>query len=316
MMTAFLFPGQGSQSPGMGADISSTPEAGDLFGRADRILGFGLTKIFLHGPEEELRLTANAQPALVAVGVACATLVAARGREPSFVAGHSLGEYTALVIAGALSFEDAVQAVHKRGRYMQEAVPVGRGAMAALMGIELAPALDLCREISSRGEELVQVANDNAPGQIVVAGHAAAVEVAMAEAKMRGARRAVRLPVSAPFHCDLMKPAAERLAEDLRATSFGDLRVPLVTNVDAREIRTGAEAREALTRQVTARVRWTESVRRLEELGAGAAVECGPGQVLAGLVKRISPSLPVIAAGDLPGIDRAAKQAAEGGARA
>jgi len=313
---AFLFPGQGSQSVGMGADLVREPEAADLFRAADRALGYELTKIFLEGPEEELRLTANAQPALVTVGVACARLLGARGRTASVVAGHSLGEYAALVTAGALGFEDAVVAVHKRGRYMQEAVPVGVGAMAALIGIELEAAAALCEEITARGEEIVQVANDNAPGQIVVAGHVAAVEACMAGAKERGAKRAIKLPVSAPFHCGLMRPAAERLAEDLRATSFSEPKIPIVCNVDASEITTGEAAREALIRQVTARVRWTESVRTLASLGVASAIECGPGQVLSGLVKRISPSIRMAATGDLAGIEKAAAQAAEGGAHA
>jgi [acyl-carrier-protein] S-malonyltransferase len=297
----------------MGRDLSSENEAvRELFDEADRALGFSLTGICFDGPKEELRLTANAQPAILTVSVAAARVLISRGVKPGAVAGHSLGEYSALVAAGSLSFEDAVVAVHKRGRYMQEAVPVGEGTMAALMGMDLDTAESVCRDATGAGDGLVELANDNAPGQIVVAGHTGAVRRAMEMAKARGARKAVQLQVSAPFHCSLMRPARDRLEEDLKATDFRDLRVPLVTNVDAREIRSGAEARYALIRQVTSRVRWAESVRRLAEMGFRKAVEAGPGQILVGLVRRIERGITVVPAGDPPGIEKAVVAAAGG----
>jgi [acyl-carrier-protein] S-malonyltransferase len=290
----------------MGRDLArESGLARDLFATADRVLGYALSRICFEGPEPELTLTANAQPAILTVGVACARILMERGVRPAAVAGHSLGEYAALVAAGALSFEDAVGLVHKRGRYMQEAVPVGEGAMAALLGIELPDAEAACREAASEGR-VVEVANDNAPGQVVIAGHEDAVERALDRARARGARRAVKLPVSAPFHCALMRPAQERLAADLAATPFADPAVPVVTNVDAAVITRGAEARAALVRQVTSRVRWTESVLRLAEMGIAAAIETGPGQVLTGLVRRIAPALKVVATGDPAGLAAAA----------
>ncbi len=312
---AFLFPGQGSQSVGMGKGMAEIPSVRELYDLADRALGYPLSRIFLEGPEPELRLTANAQPAILTVSVACLRILEEEGVPRDAVAGHSLGEYSALVCAGSLSFEDAVQLVHRRGRYMQEAVPVGEGAMAALMGIELETADAICRETTSAGGGVVAVANDNAPGQIVIAGNAETVDRAVLAAKSRGARRAVRLPVSAPFHCELMRPAQERLEADLRATSFADLRVPLVTNVDARDIRSGDDAREALVRQVTARVRWTDSVRRLRLMGVAAAVEVGPGQVLTGLVRRIEREIEVTPVGEPGAIAGAAALAGAGGGK-
>lgn len=310
---AFLFPGQGSQSVGMGKGLAEIPAVRELYDRADRALGYTLSRIFLEGPEPELRLTANAQPAILTVSVACLRILEDAGVPRDAVAGHSLGEYSALVCSGSLAFEDAVQLVHRRGRYMQEAVPVGEGAMAALLGIEFEAAEAICRETASAGEGIVSVANDNAPGQIVIAGNAEAVDRAAAAAKSRGARRAVRLPVSAPFHCELMRPAQERLEADLRATSFVDLDVPLVTNVDARDIRTGDEAREALARQVTARVRWTDSVRHLRRLGVSAAIEVGPGQVLTGLVRRIEREIKVTSVGEPGAVAEAVALAGPGG---
>ncbi len=307
---ALLFPGQGSQIPGMGRALSANSEVvRGLFDKADRVLGYPLSKLCFEGPEEQLRLTANAQPAILTVSVAAAMVLRSRGVRIGAVAGHSLGEYSALVAAGSLTFEDAVVAVHRRGRYMQEAVPVGKGTMAALLGLDMQTVEEICAEATSGPESLVEVANDNAPGQIVVAGHTDAAGRAMEIARARGAKRAVSLPVSAPFHCSLMQPARERLEKDLVALSFADLEVPLVTNVEAREIRSGAEARYALIRQVTSRVRWTESVRRLVTMGFRNAIESGPGQVIAGLVRRIDPALSVVPAGDPPGIEKAVASA-------
>src|SRR5882724_6095165 len=278
--TAFLFPGQGAQSAGMGRALASAhPGAAELFRSADAVLGYRLSRICFEGPESELQLTANAQPAILTVSIAAARALAER-------------------------------AVHRRGLYMQEAVPVGEGAMAALLGIEAVPAEEICAAAEGEGLGVVSVANDNAPGQIVIAGRTAAVERAIVLAKDRGARRAMRLPVSAPFHCELMAPARDRLAADLEKLAFRDLAIPLVTNVDAAPIRAGAEARASLVRQVTGRVRWAESVRRLRAMGADRAIECGPGQVLAGLVKRIDPGIRIVSCGDPETLDAAATLAA------
>ena len=289
MTIAYLFPGQGSQAVGMGKDFyDRSPEARALFEKADEALGFSISKICFEGPEEELRLTPNTQPALLVVSTAACLLL---GRDPAVAAGHSLGEYSALVAAGSLRFEDAVRLVHRRGRYMQEAVPVGVGAMAAVLGV---PGDEVERRIAGVRSGVVEIANWNSDDQIVISGEKAAVEEALAAIK---APRSVMLPVSAPFHSRLMKPAEERLAADLDAIAFADPRFPIVTNVDARLIRTGEEARDALKRQVSRSVLWTRSMAVMRDFGVDACVECGPGKVLAGLVKRVSPEL-AQAAGD------------------
>jgi [acyl-carrier-protein] S-malonyltransferase len=290
---AFLFPGQGSQSPGMGRLMAEAfLEAREAFEQADAALGFSISEICFEGPEERLRLTEITQPALLATSIACERVLRARGVEPRWVAGHSLGEYSALVSAGGLTFVDALRLVHHRGRYMQEAVPVGAGAMAAILGLSAASVEALCSE-EGRGEVL-SAANFNSPEQIVIAGTAAAVARAVAAAPARGARRAIPLPVSAPFHCELMRPAAERLAVDLAATAFSDLSCPLIANVDSRPLRAGEDARASLLRQVTAPVRWEACVRETVRLGAEALVEVGPGRVLSGLVRRIAPQAQVL----------------------
>jgi [acyl-carrier-protein] S-malonyltransferase len=265
------------------------PEAAAVFAAADQALGRPLSRLCFEGPEEELQLTANTQPAILAVSVAAAQCLAARGVAPDWVAGHSLGEYSALVAAGTLSLEDAVTTVRRRGEYMQEAVPVGEGAMAAILALDLAAVEEACR--ASAEGQVVAPANVNGPGQIVIAGHAAAVERAMWACKSAGAKRAVRLSVSAPFHCALMMPAQERLAADLARLSFADPRVPLVNNVDARPVRAAAACRDGLVRQVSAPVRWQECVETLAREGVDAVVEVGPGTVLTGLVKRIAPAV-------------------------
>jgi [acyl-carrier-protein] S-malonyltransferase len=284
MTVAYLFPGQGSQVVGMGRDLyEHSPEARALFDRADSVLGYAISKVCFEGPEDELRLTQNTQPALLVVSTAACALL---GRDPAVAAGHSLGEYSALVAAGSLRFEDAVVLVHKRGRYMQDAVPVGAGGMAAVLGV---PGGEIERRLAEVRSGVVEIANWNSDDQIVISGDKAAVEEALAVIK---APRSVLLPVSAPFHSRLMKPAEERLAADLDATAFADPRFPIITNVDARPIRTGEEARDALKRQVSRSVLWTKSMAVMKELGVEACVECGPGKVLAGLAKRIARGWP------------------------
>ncbi len=283
---AFLFPGQGSQYAGMGKELAeSFPAARAVFEEADRALGFPLSRLCFEGPEEELKLTANTQPAVLTCSLAASRVLAENGVRPDYVAGHSLGEYSALVAAGCLSLADAVVLVRRRGQYMQEAVPEGQGAMAAILGLPAEKVAEICRQ-AAQGE-VVSPANLNSPGQIVISGHAAAVERAMEAAKAAGAKRALRLPVSAPFHCSLLEPAARRLAVDFEKVRFADLKIPLISNVDAAPVETAAQARDALLRQVPAPVRWEESVRRLISLSCEVFIEVGPGKVLTGLLRQM-----------------------------
>jgi len=297
MKTAFVFPGQGSQQVGMGKALwESSPQAREVFARADSALDMNLSGLCFQGPEEDLRLTANTQPAILTVSVAAFSALKHEGINPDVVAGHSLGEYSALVAAGSLNFEDAVTAVRKRGQFMQEAVPAGEGAMAALIGQSVEVVEDICREASELG--VCSPANLNSPGQIVIAGNREAIERAVVLAKEAGAKRAILLQVSAPFHCSLLVPAEEQLAAEIDRCTVGDLRCPLVTNVDAAIIRTGAEARTALKRQVSRPVRWQDSIQRLLDEGVRTFVEVGPGRVLLGLIRSIDKSVTMLNAED------------------
>jgi [acyl-carrier-protein] S-malonyltransferase len=305
MRTAFIFPGQGSQQVGMGKELAETqPVARQVFEEADRVLGIRLSSLCFEGPDEELRLTVNTQPAILTSSIAALRVLEARGARADFVAGHSLGEYTALVAAGSLTFDAALSAVRKRGLYMQEAVPPGEGAMAALIGIDIETVRSICAEASSRG--VCAPANINSPNQTVIAGHRPAVETAVELAKAKGAKRAVMLPVSAPFHCELMNPAAQRLASLFEETGFGDLSVPLVTNVDARLTTCGAGARDALLRQVASPVRWSESVKLLLDEGVTRFIEVGPGKVLSGLVRQINRQCQMLNVEDVQTLDATA----------
>jgi [acyl-carrier-protein] S-malonyltransferase len=288
--TAFIFPGQGSQYSGMGKEVyDAFSSAREVFAQADDALGFSLSNLCFRGSEEDLRLTRNTQPAILAVSVAILRALRERGFCPDFVAGHSLGEYSALVCAKSLELPDAVRLVRKRGQYMQEAVPIGKGAMAAVLGLEPALVAEACAEASTEG--IVSPANLNSPDQTVIAGEAAAVRIASENARRKGAKRVIPLSVSAPFHCALMAPARDRLAKDLNELDFGDLSMPLVTNVDAVAISKGPGARDALIRQVCSPVRWMESVQYLTEAGVDTFIEIGPGKVLCGLVKKIAPQV-------------------------
>jgi [acyl-carrier-protein] S-malonyltransferase len=293
MSLAFVFPGQGSQQVGMGRALDQAfALSREVFAEADAALGFALSQLCFEGPEAELQLTANTQPAILAASIAALRPLVARGIRPDWVAGHSLGEYSALVAAGSLSLADALRTVRRRGQYMQEAVPVGTGAMAAILGLELSAIEAACSE-AAQGE-VVSPANVNSPGQVVIAGHKGAVERASALCKAKGAKRAVPLPVSAPFHCALMQPAQERLAPELLGLRFGDPAPPLVNNVDAEVVRDGAACRAGLVRQVSGSVRWQESVERLVREGVTSFVEVGPGSVLSGLVRKIAKGAQVL----------------------
>jgi [acyl-carrier-protein] S-malonyltransferase len=292
-MIACLFPGQGSQSVGMGKDMADAfPVCAATFAEADAALGESLSDLIFHGPAERLTLTENTQPAILTMSVAVWRVLHERGLSPAFVAGHSLGEYSAHVAAGTLEFADAVRLVRNRGRYMQEAVPVGQGAMAAILGLDEAGVTQACLD-AAQGE-VVSPANLNGPGQIVIAGSAAAVARASERAKALGAKRAIPLQVSAPFHCALMKPAEARLAPELRAAAAHDPRVPVVANVDAEPKRTAAAAIDALIRQVSSPVRWENVIQRLASEGVTRYVEVGPGKVLSGLVKKIVPGATIL----------------------
>jgi [acyl-carrier-protein] S-malonyltransferase len=308
MTVVFQFPGQGSQAVGMGrAFYEASPGAKAVFAEASDALDFDLTRLIFEGPESELALTANTQPAVLTASVAASMACAEQGLRPSLTAGHSLGEYTALVVAGALTFADAVRVVRRRGELMQEAVPVGQGAMAAILGLELEVVEAVCAEAAQGpdGPEVVDVANINSPGQIVVAGHRGAVERAVAQAARRGGRKSIVLPVSAPFHCALMTPAAAGLAAELERVRVSDPAIPVVRNVDGGVTRTAADVKPALLRQVASPVRWMACVRRLVDEGGDVFVEVGPGRVLTSLLKRTVDGVRGFAVDDPASLDKA-----------
>lgn len=307
-MIAFIFPGQGSQHPGMGKDLAEKfPAARQVFEEADNALGFSLSELCFNGPAEQLQLTENTQPAILTVSIAALRAMQSEGfPRPGFVAGHSLGEYSALVAAGALDLGDAIRTVRARGRYMQEAVPVGAGAMAAILGADLETVNAGCAQASEG--EVCSAANINSPGQVVIAGAAGAIDRAIVILKERGAKRAMKLNVSAPFHCAMMRPAQDRLATDLDTIKFSDSEMPVVTNVDARAV-TGADLlRDSLVRQVSQPVRWLESVEFLISQGVKTLIEIGPGKVLSGLVRQIDRSVQCVNVEDEASL-RAAREA-------
>lgn len=289
---AFLFPGQGSQAIGMGRELAERfPIAAQTFAEADAALGFPLSRLCFEGPEDELRLTENTQPAIMTVSVAAARVLAEKGVSPALAAGHSLGEWSAQVMAGTFSFVDAVRAVKTRGAAMQTAVPAGQGAMAAVLALDAAQVVEACAEAARETGLVVQAANLNSPVQTVISGAAAAVERAAALCKAKGARRAVMLPVSAPFHCALMQPAQEEVARVLASLSMHDPRVPVAANVTGALVTTADAARDALIHQVTGAVRWVDCMQALKAAGASLFIEAGPGKVLCGLLKQSDPEL-------------------------
>lgn len=288
---AFIFPGQGSQVVGMGQEfVQNSPESKAYYEQADKVLQYGLSKLMLEGPAEELTLTYNAQPALLTTGVMIAQKLIAAGIKPDYTAGHSLGEYSAFVASGALTFEDAVLTVHKRGLFMNEAVPAGEGAMAAILGMDEDALKAVCEQVSAQGE-IVQLANLNCPGQIVISGTKQGVELASAQAKEAGARKAIPLVVSGPFHSELMRDAAVQLQEVIDNVEVAAPHTPIISNVGAELLEDAQSIKNEMIEQVYSPVLWEKDVRKLLELGVTTFIECGPGKVLSGLVKKVDRSL-------------------------
>jgi [acyl-carrier-protein] S-malonyltransferase len=301
---AFVFPGQGSQTVGMGKELFEKYDVvRSIFESADNALGFSITKMCFEGPEEELKKTYNTQPAILTVSVACYEVLKQHGVKPDIVAGHSLGEYSALVAAGALSFTDAVQLVRKRGQFMQEAVPLGEGSMAAILGLERAKVVDICRQVEAEVGS-VQAVNFNCPGQIVIAGKTAAVDKANELLKAAGAKRAVSLPVSAPFHSTLLQPAAVRLGAELDKVQVNDAQIPVVFNVNAQIVSQGATIKELLVKQAASPVLWEDCVAQIAAFGATAFVEVGPGKVLTGFTKKIAKDVETMNVEDIASLEK------------
>lgn len=295
MSLALVFPGQGSQSIGMlNAFFEDYPQIKETYDEASSVLGYDLWEVVTSGPEEKLNSTDVTQPAMLAAGVAVWKLWNEKnGEQPAFLAGHSLGEYTALVCAGVIEFKDAIKLVSSRGKYMQEAVPKGTGAMAAILGLDDDAVREVCSSASgdADSEQIVEAVNFNSPGQVVIAGHTTAVEKATELAKEKGAKRAVMLPVSVPSHCQLMKPAADKLSAELQAIKFSEPRIPVLNNVDVQSPKTADEIKQALVKQLYQPVRWVETIQNMASQGVDRILECGPGKVLMGLNKRIDKSL-------------------------